>query len=693
MKKTYRKKVSKRYNKYKQDQTIKEKIEKRYKVLITIICVILSFLMCTLFYIQIIKNSFYKERVAFLTQNIVYGNSVPRGRIYDRNGKVLVDNVAVKVISYKKNSGISTSEEINMAYKIASLIEMNTNLLNNSDLKKFWIVNNADLAKIKITSEEWRLLEERKITQKEIEKLKLERITEEDLKQYTEIDQEAALVYTLMNKGYSYSEKEIKKNVTDVEYALVAENIEDLPGFSTKLDWDRIYPYGSTFRSILGNVSTRESGIPYELKNHYLALGYSLNDRVGTSYLEYQYEHLLKGEKALYKISNIGDNILLEEGKRGNDIVLTIDIDLQIEVEKILEQELVKAKKEANTEYYNKSFVVITNPKTGEILAMSGKQIIQSGESYKMYDYTPGVLTSSVVAGSIVKGASQIVGYNTGALEIGEVRSDDCIKIAATPLKCSWKYLDNIDDIEALKYSSNTYQFNTAINVGKGVYRYDKPLILDQEAFSIYRNTFAEFGLGVKTGIDLPNESLGYMGTSTLSGHLFDFSIGQYDTYTPIQLAQYINTIANGGMRLSPYLLKAVYEPTSDPLTNLITETKPNILNELNTNIEYLNRVKLGFQAVMEKGGTGSGYINLEYKPAGKTGTSQSFIDSDGDGKVDKETISATFAAYAPYDNPIVSFTVVSPDIYHYGNNSSLRTNVNMRISKEVSKKFFEIYQ
>jgi len=693
MKKTYRKIVNKKYTKYKKNNNIKEKVEKRYKILIGIVCFVLGILILDLFYVQIIKNSFYINKVEQLTKNTTYGTSSPRGRIYDRNGNLLVDNEAVKIISYKKRSSISAKDEIEMAYLLGSLIELDLTGLSQTELKQFWLKNNPDLGKNKITEEEWQQLEERTLSSSDIEKYKLERITVEDLKDYTDIDKEAALIYTIMNEGYSYSEKTIKKNVTDVEYALVAENLEKLPGFSTKLDWQRTYPYGQTFRTVLGNVSTSESGIPYELKNYYLAQGYSLNDRVGTSYLEYQYESILKGKKDLYQVMGNGDNILLEAGSRGNDIVLTIDINLQKAVEEILEEQLKRAKGEANTEYYNKSFVVISNPRTGEILTMAGKQIIQSGDGYQIYDYTPGVFTTSVVAGSIVKGASQIVGYNTGALEVGEVRDDECIKIASTPLKCSWQYLGKINDIDALKYSSNTYQFNTAINVGNGTYIYDRPITLDENAFSIYRDTFAEFGLGVKTGIDLPNEGLGYSGTSKLAGHLFDFSIGQYDTYTPIQLTQYINTIANGGYRLQPYLLKAVYEPTIEPLTKLLSETTPTVLNKVNTNDGYLERIKLGFKAVMESGGTGSGYISLDYKPAGKTGTSQSFLDTDGDGMVDKETISNTFAAYAPYDNPVVSFTVVSPDIYHYDNNNSSRTIVNMRIAKEVSKKFFEIYQ
>ena len=628
-----------------------------------------------------------------LSNNLIEGTSTPRGKIYDRNGKVIVDNEAVKTIVYKREAGTTTSEEIDICYKLAELLEIDYSKLTDISLRKFWLKNNSELATSRITEDEWNKFRSRQITNSDIERYKLERITDEELNLYEEIDKEAAYIYFLMNNGYSYNEKVIKKEVSDIEYALVAENLDLMRGVDTKLDWERSYPYGNVFRSILGNVSTNESGIPYELKDYYLSKGYSLNDRVGISYLEYQYEDILKGTKALYKASNSGDNILVEEGSRGNDIMLTIDIELQKEVEKILEEQMRRAKGERNTEYYNKSFVIISNPNTGEILAMTGKQIVFNDGEYKIYDYTPGVITSSVVSGSIVKGASHIVGYNNGALKIGEVRNDACIKIAATPLKCSWKYLGNIDDIAALKYSSNTYQFNTAIKVGKGNYVYDGGITLDESAFNTYRSTFGEFGLGIKTGIDLPNETLGYKGNSTLAGHLFDFSIGQYDTYTPIQLSQYINTIANGGSRVQPYLLKSVYKPTKEPLTELITKTETVVLNKVNTSEEYMNRVKEGFKAVMEYGGTGSGYVSLEYKPAGKTGTSQSFIDTDGNGVVDKETISNTFAAYAPYDNPVVSFTVVSPDIYHYGNGTSTRSYVNMRIAKEVSKKFFEIYQ
>ena len=684
-------KKSKEYRKNKISREKQNQIEKRYKLLIILIIISIATLIGYLFYVQIIQNKYFKEKVEEATIKIVEGDSAPRGRIYDRLGRLIVDNKAVKVITYKKN-GLSTKQEIELSYKLGSILEIDYKKETEEDLKKFWIKQNTEKSKELITQEEYNDLEERKITNNDIEKLKLERVPKEELEKYNEQDLEAAYIYKLMNTGYSYSEKEIKKyNVTDKEYAEIAENLNDFPGCNIKLDWEREYPYGNTFKTILGTVSSSESGIPYELKDYYLEKGYELNDRVGTSYLEYQYEDILKGKKNKYKVIN-GKYILIEEGTRGNDIKLTIDIELQKQIEQILEEELIATKKEPNTRFYNKSFVIVSNPKNGEILAMAGKQIKENGDEYKFYDYTPGVTTTPVVVGSVVKGASHITGYNNGGLTIGEVRNDACLKIAATKEKCSWKYLGTLNDITALEQSSNTYQYNTAIKVAHGYYQYNQPLQIDEKAFDIYRNTFAQFGLGIKTGIDLPVESTGYKGTSTLPGHLLDFSIGQYDTYTPIQLSQYINTIANGGNRMKPYLLKSIYEPTKEKLSKRITGTEPEILNKIETEEQYLERVKLGFRGVLERG-TGYGYIDLEYKPAGKTGTSQSFIDTNGDGVVDTETLTTTFVSYAPYDDPKVSFTVISPDVYYSDSGSTYQSNVNKRIVNRVSKKYFEIYK
>lgn len=683
--------MKKLLNCYKKYVDIKKIIEKRLNILIIVILVLMIILFLNLFYVQIIKQDYYKNNLKRLQTTIVEGSTAPRGRIYDRNYNLIVDNTPVKEIFYTKPKGITTKEEIEIAYQLSELLEIDYSSLTDFILKNFWIKKNRSKSIERITDKEWQDLKERRITANDIENLKLERVQNEDLSVFDEQDKEAAYIYYLMNKGYSYSEKIIKRSATDLEYATIASSLKKLRGVDIRLDWDRTYIYGNTFRSILGTVSEAGTGIPSDLLSEYLSAGYSLDDRVGISYLEYQYDKYLRGTKNKYEVKYNGEKKLIENGKRGNDLVLTIDIKLQQEIERILEEEILSAKKEPNTEYYNRTFVIVSSAKTGEILAMSGKQIVMKDGNYQFYDYTPGILTSPVTVGSIVKGASHIVGYKYGGLQIGENRYDSCVKIAGTPQKCSWKNLGLLDDITALKHSSNTYQFYTAMKVAGVPYVYNGPLKVDSSVFEKYRSTFAQFGLGVKTEIDLPVESVGNKGTSTAGGLLLDFSIGQYDTYTPIQLSQYIGTIANNGTRLKPRLLKAVYSSDGN-LDNLIYEQPTVVLNTVDIDPVYLQRVQEGFIAVMKYGGTGSGYVNLDYKPAGKTGTSQSFVDTDLDGKIDKETITNTFAAYAPYDDPQVTFTVVSPDVSNYDNNSTYQTYVNRKIAKKVSDKYFEMY-
>ena len=486
-------------------------------------------------------------------------------------------------------------------------------------------------------------------------------------------------------------EKIIKnKDVTEEEYAYVSENVDTLGGFNTKLDWERTYPNGDVFKSILGTVSSNNQGIPEELADYYLKKGYSMDDRVGISYLEEQYEDYLKGEKAVYRVNSDNTYELIKDGQRGNDIVLTIDLNLQSYLEELLTNEVLYTKNEYNTKYYNRSFAIISDPNTGEVLAMAGKQVQTASDgTYKVVDFTPGVVTLPVTPGSVVKGASMLVGYKYGAINIGTVLYDQCIKIKDTPEKCSWQTMGAINDIYALQNSSNSYQYQIAMKVGGANYRYNEALRIDESAFTKYRDMYASFGLGVKTGIDLPVESLGYSGKSTLPGHLLDFSIGQYDTYTPIQLSQYINTIASGGIRLKPYLLKEVYSPstTGEKLGDKIYTAETTVLGHVDVEDKYINRVKEGFNAVVTRG-LGYGYMGSYYNSSGKTGTSQSFIDTDGDKVVDTETITTSFVGYSPADNPEMSIVVVSPDV---GYGDGYKSNVTKRISSQAVDKYFEL--
>ncbi len=659
----------------------------RFYLLIFIIIISFSIIIYTLTDIQIMDKKKYIKKLDNLTIKTIKSTSTPRGRIYDRNYNLLVDNVGVKTIYYKKEKGTSISDQIKLIKKIKNHIDLDFENINDVNLKEYYLVTNNEESNKKITKKEDEKYKKRELTSKDLYNLKLKRITEDDLKT---IDKKEAYLYYLMNKGYYYNENIIKTYASEDEYAYIASNISNLKGFNVKLEWERKYLYGDTFKTILGNVSSSSSGIPKELKNHYLSKGYSLNDKVGVSFLEYQYEDILKGEKAVYRLNDDNSYSLIKDGVRGNDIVLTIDINLQKEIEKILEEEILNAKtNDYNTSLYDGSHVIVTEPSTGEILAFTSKFVTEKDGEYKIYDNSAALLTNPVTPGSIVKGGSISVGYKYGAIDIGTRMLDECVKIRNTPEKCSWiSGIGVIDDAEALAISSNSYQYKTAMKVAGASYYYNGPLQIDESAFDKYREMYAEYGLGTKTNIDLPVESSGVIGTKKDSGLLLDLSIGQYDTYTPVQISSYISTIAMSGNRYQLHLLKEIRNPSKTEEIGTIKEKiEPKLVHKVGLDEKYINRIREGFSKVMNV--TGYGYMGDVPDSSGKTGTAESFKDTDGDGNIDKETISRAFIGYAPKDNPKFTVTILSPNV-KYSETSDYSSPVNFKISERVSNKVFE---
>ena len=652
---------------------------KRIIIIYIILFLLFSLLIYKIIDIQIINNEYYKKLLDDLTIKTITSDSTPRGRIYDRNYNLLVDNIGVKTIYFKREKEYDSNKLLKSIKLLRDHIDINYDLVTEDNLKDYYLFINRN--NNLMTKEEKKKLEERKITKKEVDELIRSRINTE------EIDRKEAYLYYLVNNGYYYEEKIIKRNASEEEYAFVASNISNLSGFNVKIEWERKYLYGDTFRSILGSIST--NGVPKEYKDEYLRKGYKLNDIVGISNLEYQYEDYLKGEKAIYKLNDDNSYTLVKEGIRGKDIVLTIDINLQKEIENILTEEIINAKEnDLNTSLYDGSKVIVTNPYTGEILAYVSKEIINNN----IYDNSETLSTSVVTPGSIVKGASISTGYKYGAIDIGDVMLDECIKIKNKPSKCSWKKgIGYINDIEALMISSNSYQFKTAIKVSGEPYTYNGDLNISKETFDKYRNMFKEYGLGIKTGIDLPVEATGNIGDKYDSDMLLDLVIGQYDTYTPIQIASYISTIATSGNRYKLHFLKEVRESSNDDsLGDIYLEYKPILLNKVSLDDKYISRIRLGFSKVMLS--LGYGYMGDVPDPSGKTGTSNSFKDTDNDGVIDRETISKAFIGYAPSENPKFSIVILSPHVSDltYGEYVS---NVNYRISERVSNKVFDFLQ
>ena len=190
-----------------------EIMEKRYNIIIIILSILFTIIGGRLFQLQVLKSENYSENLLSLSEKTIESSSAPRGRIYDRNYNLLVDNEGIKTIYYKKPNDVTTKGEIELAYTVAEKLNIDYSKINDTRLKTFYYKSHYEKCRKKITDEEWDLYSKRKLDDNDINDLIYERL-EEEIKEYNELDKEAAYIYYLMNKGYSYAEKIIKN--TDV---------------------------------------------------------------------------------------------------------------------------------------------------------------------------------------------------------------------------------------------------------------------------------------------------------------------------------------------------------------------------------------------------------------------------------------------------------------------------------------------
>jgi cell division protein FtsI/penicillin-binding protein 2 len=665
----------------------------RLNLLFFSVFLLFSILILRLGFVQIVYGENFKRELE-RKEDITINNPVPRGKMFDSNYRVIVDNVPKRAITYT-NIGASQKEMLDTAEKLAKLIVKNYDKMTQREKKDLWILKNPEKADAKITKKELDLVKAKKLKDNDIYKLKIERITEEELNTLTPVELEVWSIYLEFSSGYKFTPQIVKnEDVTPEEFAIVSENLQSLPGVDTTTDWDRSYTFDQTLKSILGNVTKTEEGLPADRLDYFLSLGYNRNDRVGKSQLELQYEDVLHGHKSKVKTitdkqGNVIETEVVSDGKRGKDLVLTVDMDLQLAVEKIIEEELWGLKKTPNTS--------LMDPNNGAVLTMAGKRIVKNPETgqLEMQDDALGTITTTYNVGSAVKGATVLTGFKTGVIKPGTRIDDTGIKIKDTPLKKSYSYLGTLNDVDALKLSSNVYMFHTAIRIGKGNYQYEQPLNLAQNTVEIIRNSFASFGLGSRTGIDLPNESSGLKGSSRLPGHIMDLVIGQYDTYSPMQLAQYISTIANGGKRMKPHIVKEIREPidnNTDEVGPVFQEIKPTVLNTIDAEPAWMDRVQLGFKKVFqEQGGTAfRRFTGVSYSPAGKTGTAEAFYDGPERAKFGKEpppVMNLSLVTYAPSTNPEVAMAVIVPWAYQ----GTTDNGANFLIGRRVMDTYFSM--
>ncbi|MEK4555080.1 peptidoglycan D,D-transpeptidase FtsI family protein [Jeotgalicoccus sp. FSL K6-3177] len=693
------------------DAINKQVLKSRINIIMLIIFILFLILIIRLGYLQIVLGDTYQEQVEN-AQYVEINQSVPRGEIYDRNGNLLVGNTAEKAVYFTRHRNMSNFEIMDVAETLSTYIDMDTESLSLRD-KQDYIINNYPKELSAIMPEQVTLLENGGISQNDFNEDAYNIIDEEFADSVlSDEDLNIIAVYVEMVSASELNPVIIKsEDVTEEEFAKVNEDLDQLTGISTGLDWQRDYPYDSALRTVLGEVSTNDEGLPRELVEYYQALGYSRNDRVGKSYLEFQYEDVLRGKKPQVKYTTdksgrVTGEETIKEGKAGDDLYLTIDIELQLELEKIAEHHLTGIRELAEEivardensgdidytiipEYIDTVQLVVQDPNNGDILAMVGKHINEDGD---IVDYDYGTLTATYVPGSSVKGATVATGYQEDVLEVGETLIDEPMTFSGTDTVSSFFNRNDqvpVDDQRALMVSSNTYMFKIALAIMGEEYSANMPLPTDVTAAGYaLRNGLNQFGLGVSTGIDLPNEARGLAPQLTNPMNYLYLSIGQYDTYSALQLSQYMSTFAADGKRVQQHLAKEIRGSDANDKGPVLNSYGTNVLNTIPISDSELSQIQAGFYDVFnthdqarDMYGTGwDAYHELEPKAAGKTGTAESFRDGD-------PVLNQTYLGYAPYDNPDMAFSIIFPTMP-----STVPFFPAQFMGQDVIQKYYEIY-
>lgn len=668
-----------------------------------VVIVISVVFIATLFNLQIVNGENYREQSEkrmLRTKNI----TAPRGEIYDRNGVILATNkLSYDVELYKVR--VSTKEQNDGILRLVEILNENSDKVYstfpvNDDLNGFNFENTEEEQKWKKEMKLDSTLTFDQVIDKYIEKYELQDYSDNRLNQIKMIE----IKYEANLNGYSlFNSATIAKDISQKSVAKIGEEKYKIYGISIVSVPKRYYPNGNLLSHTIGYVS-KISSTEYEKKKEQ---GYNVNSVIGKAGIEQSFEKYLRGKDGVIKeetdtLGNVSSQTETTEAKSGDNVTLTIDYRLQ----KVAEESLLNAinglqngtlvgKKFSDA---NAGAVVVLDVDSGEVLASASYPTYDinsliGGISLKdwnalqnnsLHPMLNRVVSGTYSPGSTFKMLVGMAGLMNGKITVDEKYYDPGIYPYGYHPKC-WLYTDRhmthgwINIEGAIKGSCNCYFYEVGRRIGiSEIVKYAKL-----------------FGLGQKTGIELSGEVAGTIaGADDKSedglkspwylGDTLSAAIGQSgSSYTPIQLANYIATIANGGKLNKVSLIKSVDNEvagTSESLADINKYTSEYTgvnfeEKDLNINSEYIDAIKKGMLSVTSETG-GTSYIvfkNSDIQVAGKTGTAQ----------VPNGNNNGIFVGFAPYDNPKIAVVAV----IEHGGEGTYTANV----VKPIMEEYFNI--
>ncbi|MBL7053702.1 penicillin-binding protein 2 [Patescibacteria group bacterium] len=488
--------------------------------------------------------------------------------------------------------------------------------------------------------------------------------------------QEQIKIFENLNT-YSYNKVILKNNLSHLNAMKLMLVVNNLQGILLEPSSQRYYLMPANFSHILGYVGKLNK---LELTKY---PDYLITDNIGKTGIELYYEDVLKGKYGRKKIEvdSLGKekNIIFQEKSiSGQNIVLSINAELQRKISEILIKHIKKNKSRAGT-------IIAMNPSNGQILAMfswpsyDNNIFIDSDKiKYESIINNPDkplvfrAIAGEYPSGSIIKPIIAI-----GALEEEVISGRTLIYSTGGINVDKWFFADwkkgghgYTDVIKALSESVNTFFYY----IGGGFEKFNG---LGIDKIHFYTNLF---GLNQLTNIDLPTERAGLIANPEWKqavkkeqwyiGDTYHVSIGQGDVLvTPIQVVNYISAIANNGTLFEPSLVKEIQAQANQ--TN--QQISPKILRQNFVSQESIELIKTGLRRAVTTG-SAKRLSTLKINVAGKTGTAQVGGDKEPH---------AWFIGFAPYENPEIAFVVLIE-------NGGEGSKVAVPVAKELLEWFFD---
>ena len=421
----------------------------------------------------------------------------------------------------------------------------------------------------------------------------------------------------------------------------VSESLFKLDGVTIEVVPFREYVDTSLAVNLIGSVGP----IFKEDWEDYKAKGYSYNDKVGKSGIEKWGEEYLRGidGEITYRLDAEGNIISKEVTKEpiaGKTIMLTLDKNMQRTAQDSIANTVQNLRSKGGTA--EAGAAVVMKIDTGEILCAANYPTYDSATLGQQYDslvsspYKP--LTNRAFQGVYPIGSTIKPIVAVAALENGLYHNGETIYCSKT-----YKYFKD--------YQPNCMHFHGAMNLNSALSKSCNYFFFDlgrRVGGVRLTDYFKSFGLGVKTGVEVDDASgiLLKPKTEGFGGETLQIAIGQMNAFTPLQLANYTATLANGGTHYKATLIDSV---VSYDISEVYLKNQPQVENTVSIKEGNLNAVKAGMLSVTVDGTGRAALGDYPIKVGGKTGTSQV------NGKADH----SVFIAFAPFDNPEIAISVV----------------------------------